>query len=244
MSHSNDKSDLECAIDPQQYDTGNPNWEQEGAADNPFRAHYFHYYLRKYLDCHDKTVIDIGCGTGSLTPLLRSLNAKRMVGIEPSVQNVTSARTHYPDMEVINSTLDGVIVEGKFDVAVCVMVFEHIEDTKSAFAKIHTFLRPNGTLYLIVANRDYYLAPRFGYDIRATEVGDDTTVVRITRPTGTICDLVRPVGKYITDAKSANFVAQEPIPLLPTAELIKSLPKYALYKETPISYLLILNAVP
>lgn len=76
MDSVTSKSDLECAIDPFQYDTGDPNWEREGAADSPFRAHFYHQYLRKYLDCRYKAVIDIGSGTGSITPLLNSLGAK------------------------------------------------------------------------------------------------------------------------------------------------------------------------
>ncbi|MGD0180855.1 MAG: class I SAM-dependent methyltransferase [Terriglobales bacterium] len=96
-------------------------------------------------------VIDYGCGTGSTSPLLlKSLTAKKVIGIDASVRSIEVARREFASERVQFSSLQEFEPEGDADLVYCNGVFHHIppEDRSSALQFVDRTLRPGGLFSL------------------------------------------------------------------------------------------------
>lgn len=231
---------LAKATDPHQYDAIDIDWEKEGE-DNPLRNLFFHAYLDRYLpELQGSRVIDIGSGTGSLASVLQKHGARSISGIEPSEKNVRAAKKLHPEMDVSQNTLLDYRPDGEFDIAIAVMVFEHIEDIDAAFAKIRSFLRPGGKLYIIVSDKTHFTKERLGYSLKIyDDPASDTAVVRSEYAFGPLYDVVRPTSQILEAAKKMGFTVNKQIPMPPTEELIQIDPRYAQFRDLPMTHLLI-----
>jgi len=233
---------LQKATDPHQYDSAAMNWEKEGLKDSPTRL-FFQEYLKDNLDVSGKNIVDIGSGMGQLFPLLKQSGAAGIKGIEPSVHNVEVSKKLYPDVEIFTGTLQEAPETEKYQAAASVMVFEHISNLPEAFAKISKILATDGRLYLVVADRNYSLTPRFDYDMVIANNEDGSAVVKTTRPLGVIYDILRPLEDYIAAAGQQGFILEKSVPLLPNKVLISKESKYQEFSDHAIAHLLILKKI-
>ena len=229
---------FERATNPQQYDEGKLDWKSEGGKESPTRS-FFYEYLAPELEAKDKHVLDVGSGMGPLFPLLKKLGAARVVGIEPSKQNIEVAKSLYPEIEVLPVSLETAELNEKFDAAVAVMVFEHIANVTEALIKIKSLLSLGGIFYLITSDKDYYTKQRSGYQIDTEQVDENTVSVKTTRESGIMYDVVRPIDWYITTAERVGLHLHKHIGMKPTKTFIDRLPKYAMFKDQNIAHLLI-----
>jgi methionine biosynthesis protein MetW len=100
----------------------------------------------------NKRVLDVGCGTGSLSRLLVDLRGALVVGIEPDPKRATIARKRGIDAR------DGFFDEatasslGKFDVVVFADVLEHLPDPASALQLTRQVLKSDGMVIVSVPN--------------------------------------------------------------------------------------------
>jgi SAM-dependent methyltransferase len=100
------------------------------------------------------SVLDFGCGIGDTTPLLiELLGAKRVVGVDPSVQTIEYGRAQGrgPGIELVTS--DELAARGEraaFDVCYTNGVFHHIpiDQRVDALATVRDALRPGGRMFL------------------------------------------------------------------------------------------------
>src|SRR3989344_8727270 len=170
---------LQRALDPYQYDSLEIDWEKEGLEDSPIRR-FFRAALKEHLeDLHGKSVIDIGSGLGHLFPSLKEWGAGMTEGVDPSKKNVALSRKLHPDISVFEGTLEEYSSGRRFDVGIAIMVFEHIDDLHAAFQKVAGILKPGGSFYLIAGNRDYFITPRFNYQLATQELGSGNLVCRL-----------------------------------------------------------------
>jgi SAM-dependent methyltransferase len=91
-------------------------------------------------------VLDYGCGTGSTSPLLRSvLGASSVVGVDTSKEEIALARRN-AGTGLAFATIDEFKPAGDVDVAYCNGVFHHIPLSRRAEAiqSIRDALRPGG----------------------------------------------------------------------------------------------------
>jgi methionine biosynthesis protein MetW len=117
----------------------------------------------------NKRVLDVGCGTGSLSRLLMDMRGARLVGIEPDLQRATTARTRGIDAR--HGFFDEAAVQnlGKFDVVVFADVLEHLPDPASALQLTRQVLEPDGVVIASVPNIAHWsvrlelLCGRFDY---------------------------------------------------------------------------------
>ncbi len=226
------------ATDPLYYDSPEISWTETDGGQSPTKL-LAEEYLEKYLDIKNKTIIDIGSGTGTFFDFFKEKGATLIEGIEPSRKNFEVAKNKYPEITVFNGSLENYFSDKKFDRAISVMVFEHISDIKSSFEKIAGFLNDDGVFYLIVANMEYFLTPRFDYKLDIQDLPNNEHVVASGRSYGTLFDIVRPIENYETTAKGAGFKLKNTIPIFPTEKFMNFSPKYKEFEHTPIFKLLI-----
>jgi len=107
------------------------------------------------VDFKGRTVVDVGCGDGSYTRVLRdNTEAASILGIDPAAQAVTVAAERHAaerdDIAFRNCFAADLVREGRqFDVAVCRGVIHHVADPA---AEIATILKLARTVFFIDPN--------------------------------------------------------------------------------------------
>lgn len=229
------------ATDPLQYNSVNLDWKKEGMLDSPTRQFFREYLEQNIEDLRDKSVIDIGSGTGHLAKLFVKFGAKDIYGIEPSHKNVEISRELNPEMLVDETGLEKVKIEKMFDVAVVVMAFEHMRNLDSSFQKIARMVKPQGTLYAVVGDKDYLTTERFEYILKIENLENNEVAVSTERPYGVMHDIVRPVSNFVEAAEKSGFSLTKNIPLIPTEKFIQVEPKYKQFEKKPLGHLLVFS---
>ena len=236
---------LERATQPNQYDTGDILWAKEGRAEST-RTQFFWEYLEPYSKSWGgKTILDIGAGTGWLVARALEHGATKAVGVEPSASNVAQGKQDHPDVELLQATFES--FDGKnqqFDEIVAVMSFPHIDDLGAAFSKIRSLLTADGEAIVIVPDYDYFQTPRHGYSIEQQSIDEESYAIAVTRPSGTLADIVRKTSVYQRAAESAGLKLVEDKEMKPTENQIASAPKYATVKDKALTRLLVFKVKP
>jgi 2-polyprenyl-6-hydroxyphenyl methylase / 3-demethylubiquinone-9 3-methyltransferase len=112
----------------------------------------------KRLDClKDLRMLDIGCGGGILSEPLTRLGA-RMVGADPSQENIDAAAAHAEQSGVTvdyrATTAEQLAADGeRFDVVLAMEVVEHVADVKSFVATCASMVNPGGLMIAATLNR-------------------------------------------------------------------------------------------
>lgn len=100
----------------------------------------------------DKVVVDLGCGTGAMLPLLAG-GAREVIGIdrEEAMLEVARARIEgLPNARVERGFLDRLpLPEDSVDLALCVLVLHHIREIGPVFAELARVLRPGGRAVVV-----------------------------------------------------------------------------------------------
>lgn len=132
-------------------------------------------------------VLDVGCGTGSITKLVRDVRKCDVVGIEPDGQRAEAARKW--GLNVIHGLLtpEQLPQLGTFDAVMFADVLEHLSDPAEMLRVAKLFLRPGGFVAASVPNVAHWtvrlrlLRGRFDYE--ATGIMDATHLRWFTRST-------------------------------------------------------------
>jgi methionine biosynthesis protein MetW len=97
-------------------------------------------------------VLDVGCGTGALSVLLRDNRDAAVVGVEPDHDRAT--RSAERGIETYASTLESLSPDklGQFDVAVYADVLEHLPDPLAELKSVAPFVKPDGVVIVSVPN--------------------------------------------------------------------------------------------
>ncbi|MGL5513169.1 MAG: class I SAM-dependent methyltransferase, partial [Sporomusa sp.] len=100
------------------------------------------------------TVLDVGCGTGVLSPFLKKAvgDTGQITAIDFAVQMIARAidnNKHIADINYITGDINKFEAETPFDKIICLNFFPHISD-KPAFAeKMKAILKPGGSLIIM-----------------------------------------------------------------------------------------------
>jgi methionine biosynthesis protein MetW len=114
-------------------------------------------------------VLDIGCGTGSLSSVIRNLRRAEVVGFEPHPERAEKARN--AGLEVVTGVYDQAIAQnyGKFDVVLFADVLEHLVDPLQILQDVKSSLAQDGRVLASIPNvahwtvRILLLAGQFDY---------------------------------------------------------------------------------
>lgn len=91
--------------------------------------------------------LDVGCGDGRLTALLR---ADRVTVADVSARALERARRTLPDAELVELKPDSPLPlrDSAFDLVLCAETVEHVRDVQLLLSEIRRVLRPGGRLAL------------------------------------------------------------------------------------------------
>jgi methionine biosynthesis protein MetW len=97
-------------------------------------------------------VLDIGCGTGTITETIMRSRSAEVVGIEPNKERAEAARQR--GLEIVNGVYGREIPEkyGKFDYIVFGDVLEHLEDPAAILVSVADALADNGRVIASIPN--------------------------------------------------------------------------------------------
>ena len=99
---------------------------------------------------HDLRVLDIGCGTGGMLPLLGAFG--RVTGIDPAEVAIRYSRQHAaPGVELYQVDFPTQVPPGRdYDLVTMFDVLEHLDDDATALRAAGTLLKPGGSLLVTV----------------------------------------------------------------------------------------------
>lgn len=104
----------------------------------------------------DKAVVDLGCGCGYGSHLLATNGAKSVVGVDVAEDALAYAEQHYSASNLSFKNMDVTALslpDKSFDAAVCLEVFEHVDDYVALLRETVRVLVPGGTLVLSTPNK-------------------------------------------------------------------------------------------
>jgi SAM-dependent methyltransferase len=107
-------------------------------------------------------VLEVGCGTGTITQFLTE--RELVVGVDVVPQYVEACRARFngvPNLRFLLQDLTAPIALdlAPFDSAVSVNVFEHIPDDLAALEAVNRLLAPGGTITLLVPAHRLLMSP-------------------------------------------------------------------------------------
>lgn len=131
----------------------------------------------KYIN-PDSTIIDIGCGGGSLLTFFKNKGYTKVTGVDTSKLCIEHLRVNE-----INSIHGSVfsVKPSQFDYVTCCHVLEHIIDINAFVAHLKKFMKPDGHMYIEVPDgANYKTSPPF-HDFNLEHVNHFThmTLVRL-----------------------------------------------------------------
>lgn len=93
----------------------------------------------------NQSILDLGCGTGTLTSQLVPF-ASRVVGIDSSSSMIDTAKKQYENIEFLVGDALNLPFEREFDVVFSNAVFHWIVDHNKLLQSVHKVLKSNGIL--------------------------------------------------------------------------------------------------
>ena len=108
-------------------------------------------------------ILDVGCGDGQVARLAVRGGAARVVGIDPTWNQLTVARDRAGGPAYARAGAAQMpFADGSFDFVVACLVFEHIRDVDAAIAEVARVLRPGGR-FLFMLNHPLLQTPNSGW---------------------------------------------------------------------------------
>ncbi len=98
-------------------------------------------------------ILDLGCGTGSLTDQIAQKKAG-VLGVDASEDMILKARENYPDIDFQVQAAENMHYVNRFDAVFSNAVFHWLEDPEKAMRNIYTSLKGKGRLIAEFGGKD------------------------------------------------------------------------------------------
>ncbi len=135
----------------------------------------------------DAKVLDVGCGTGSVSEVICTITGANLVGIEPNAERAAAARAR--GLRVYEGVLSESFLEahGPFDAIVFADVLEHLADPAQTIALAKRGLAAGGAIVASVPNVAHWFVRwdllRGRFDYQDSGIMDATHLRWFTRKT-------------------------------------------------------------
>ena len=93
----------------------------------------------------EQSILDLGCGTGTLTAQLYNLGSK-VIGVDSSSNMIDKARKEYSNIEFMICDALDLPFDSEWDIVFSNAVFHWISDHNALLQNIHKVLKPKGLL--------------------------------------------------------------------------------------------------
>jgi ubiquinone/menaquinone biosynthesis C-methylase UbiE len=107
----------------------------------------------------DATIVDIGCGSGRNSFVLKDLGAKKVIGIDISEAGIQLANQRKEELGIgneieflVGSAMDLPFHEHEFDIAFSMGVFHHTPNWKKCINEMYRIMKPSGVGLLMYLN--------------------------------------------------------------------------------------------
>lgn len=136
------------------------------------RERHRYYYDELYRTIREQvepgaTVLDLGCGDGSL---LASLQPSRGVGVDLSLTTLREARAKHPDLDFVCGDVERLPVTGTFDYVIASNVVGYLMDVQELFSALSRVTHPSSRVIVAYYNFAWepvlWIAERFGLKTR------------------------------------------------------------------------------
>lgn len=149
----------------------------------------------------DMKILDVGCGDGFFTHAIAESGAETH-GVDIAPEMIKRARTHHGATFAVASADALPYKDGEFDVVVCVLAMQNIEDYMNAICEVSRVLRPGGR-FVLVLNHPVLRIPK-----RSSWVWDDVAQMQYRRLDGYMSeshaqidmDPGKKIGKRVTSS--------------------------------------------
>jgi SAM-dependent methyltransferase len=147
-------------LDPADTLRGYDRWSAHyDAGDNPMVAATAWALDTRPLEVAGARVLEVGCGTGRHAASILAAGARAYVGVDGSPGMLAIARAREPRATWHHADLAALPPLGDpFDVALIVLVLEHIADLRAVFRAVTAALRPGGLLRIVEIHGDLVAA--------------------------------------------------------------------------------------
>ena len=93
----------------------------------------------------EQRILDLGCGTGTLTVQLKNF-AESVIGVDSSENMIKRAQEQYPDLDFAVCDALALPFENQFDIVFSNAVFHWIADHNALLKNVYKVLKPGGLL--------------------------------------------------------------------------------------------------
>ena len=136
--------------------------ESDGAVERIAPGHFGGHLERQHVaryrfaldQCRHKRVLDIACGTGYGSAMIRKAGARSVVGADVSLPALAFGRDRYRLSGVAADGGSLPFPDGAFEIVVSFETLEHVRDPSGFLREIHRVLQPGGRLLLSTPNAD------------------------------------------------------------------------------------------
>ncbi len=121
--------------------------------------HLARYQVAKQFVC-GKRVLDIACGEGYGSLLMKQWGAKNVTGIDIDLAAIKSANRHFviDGVSFICGDAETLTSDDKFDVIVSLETMEHVENEQTYLSKLQSVLAKDGVLIISCPNDHWYFS--------------------------------------------------------------------------------------
>ena len=119
------------------------------------RFKYTNQLIRKFAPNKKLKILDLGCGEGHLTGVIKNQNIEYEVyGLDYSISAIEYANKNFPDIDfVVADAYHPPYEDGFFDVVICNNIWEHVPDPLRLLNGISRIINADGLLIISTPSR-------------------------------------------------------------------------------------------
>ncbi len=132
--------------------------------------------LFELLDIQENhNVLDLGCGTGHLTKIIREKTKGKVIGVDPSNGMIEAAKVNYSAQDIIfrNISAEQIDYKEEFDIIFCNSAFQWFTDHQKVLRSCYSALKQNGRMAIQAPAKEIY-CPNFIEAINAVRINEET----------------------------------------------------------------------